>query len=246
MAHNRTRAALYACVVALVTLAGAPSRADDSAQTSERLRQLELQNQQLQDQLRRQQELIDSLSRKVNEIQETNTQRGKELEDLHTEMKEAAPAAKNSGAFSLNKVSISGEGGVAFFAGGSQSAYPNPEFRVDEAKLFVDSTADNHRDIYYYCVEGVHDLVRKLYAGARFSQIFAPNGFPIAANGDPSQFLFSGTLTDEIWRLSLCLGYRWSENLILKTEYTFERGKEVGGGTRNHEDLFAIQAAFKF
>jgi len=448
MAHSRFRAVLYACAVALATLSSAPSRAADSTQTSERLHQLELQNQQLQEQLRRQQELIESLSRKVNEIQETNTQRGKELENLQAEMKEPAPAAKNSGAFSLSKVSISGEGSVGFFWGGSESAYPNPEFRVDEARLFVeapiwnniyffseidlmtpeaqnlsvqlgelyldfenvsrlwdrdrmlnvragrmyipfgeeyqtryaidnpliarsitdiwgvdeglelygkldkvsyvvavqnggpsgvadfngdksvagrlsydparwlhlsasgmrtgdltppgdywselyfsngwfppsastntstfhaslveadlefrlprghiktfggyvrydgnDSAAGSSRDLYYYSVEVVHDLINKLYAGARFGQIFAHNGFPIAANGDMNKYFFSGTLTDEIWRLSLCLGYRWSENLILKTEYTFERGKTTDGNSRNHEDLFAIQAAFKF
>src|SRR5690348_9534402 len=139
MAHSRFRAVLYARAVALATLSSAPSRAADSTQTSERLHQLELQNQQLQEQLRRQQELIESLSRKVNEIQETNTQRGKELENLQAEMKEPAPAAKNSGAFSLSKVSISGEGSVGFFWGGSESAYPNPEFRVDEARLFVEA-----------------------------------------------------------------------------------------------------------
>jgi hypothetical protein len=109
-----------------------------------------------------------------------------------------------------------------------------------------DSSAGNGRDIYYYSVEGVHDLVHKLYAGVRFSQIIAPNGFPIAGNGNLDNYLFSGTLTEQLWRLSLCLGYRWSENLLLKTEYTFERGKLVDGTSRNHEDLFALEAAFKF
>jgi hypothetical protein len=46
--------------------------------------------------------------------------------------------------------------------------------------------------------------------------------------------------------LSLGLGYRWSPNLITKVEYAFERGKETNGNTRDHEDLFALQAAFKF
>ena len=54
------------------------------------------------------------------------------------------------------------------------------------------------------------------------------------------------TLTEEIWRLSLGLGYRWSQNLLVKAEYSFERGKELGGKKRNHEDLFGIEAAFKF
>ena len=107
-------------------------------------------------------------------------------------------------------------------------------------------TAKNGRDIYYYSVEGVHDLTGKLYAAVRFSQIFADKGFPLVGNGDMGQYLFSGILTEEIWRLSLGLGYRWSRNLVVKAEYSLERGKEVGGERRNHEDLFAVQAAFKF
>jgi hypothetical protein len=46
--------------------------------------------------------------------------------------------------------------------------------------------------------------------------------------------------------LSLGLGYRMSENLVLKTEYSIERGKTLGGDSRNHEDMFSVVAAFKF
>ena len=86
----------------------------------------------------------------------------------------------------------------------------------------------------------------KLYAAVRFSQIFADKGMPIGANGQMENYIFSGVLTEDIWRLSLGLGYRWSQNLLVKAEYSFERGKEVGGEKRNHEDLFALEAAFKF
>src|SRR5439155_3392913 len=110
-----------------------------------------------------------------------------------------------------------------------------------------DTAANNHRDIYYYSIEAVHDLIGKLYAGARFSQIFARKGFPIVGNGEFGDYFFSpATLTKEMWRLSLGLGYRFSPNLVLKGEYTFERGKEQSGESRDHEDLFALQAAFKF
>jgi len=105
---------------------------------------------------------------------------------------------------------------------------------------------DNRRDIFYYSIEIVHDLTRKLYAAVRFSQIFADQGYPIAGHGDKDQYLYSLTLTDELWRLSLGLGYRWSQNFLTKAEYSFERGTEVGGVKREHEDLFAIEAAFKF
>jgi hypothetical protein len=391
--------------------------------------------------------LIESLNRKVNNIEEANAQRSRELAHAQNEIKEAPPESRSSGAFGLGKLNISGEGGVAFFHSGSEGAFPNSEFRVDEAKLFVeapiwenvyfftelnlmtreandlslqlgelyldfenisrlwdrdrmvnlrvgrmdtpfgeeyqtrdaidnplishslsdlwgvdegieaygsigkvsyavavqnggasgvrdfdadksvagrlsfdpvkwlhlsasgmrtgdlkapgdywsalyfgngwflpsgstnttkyhanlvegdvelrlphdriklfggyiryddnDSTADNGRDIYYYSVEGVHSFSRKFYAGARFSQTFANKGFPIVGNGDMGEYLF-GPLTKELWRLSLGLGYRWSENLLVKAEYSFERGKELDGEHRNNEDLFAVEAAFKF
>jgi len=109
-----------------------------------------------------------------------------------------------------------------------------------------DPNANNGRDIFYYSIEAVHDITRKLYAGIRFSQIFADKGYPIAGHGNQDDYIFSGELTEELWRLSLGLGYRWSQNLVTKAEYSFERGKEVGGGNRDHEDLFAVEAAFRF
>ncbi|HWD94553.1 MAG TPA: hypothetical protein VG938_19650 [Verrucomicrobiae bacterium] len=108
-----------------------------------------------------------------------------------------------------------------------------------------DPAANNGRDVYYYSVEGVHDIAGKLYGAARFSQIFAPHGFPIVGNADMNAYLF-GPLADRMWRLSLGLGYRWNEHFILKTEYTLERGKGIGGENRDHEDLFATEAVFGF
>jgi hypothetical protein len=64
-------------------------------------------------------------------------------------------------------------------------------------------------------------------------------------NGDFGDYFF-GSLTTDLWRLSLDVGYRWNQNLLLKMEYTFERGTTVDGTSRNCEDLFAVEAAFKF
>jgi hypothetical protein len=442
------RPAFYACAMILLSMGSSKSRADDTPELKQHLQKLEQQNQALQEQLRQQQAVIESLTHKVNKIEEASAQRDRMLETAQPEIKEPPLESKSSGTFGLGKVNISGEGGVAFFHTGSEGAFPNAEFRVDEAKLFVeapiwgdvyfftelnlmtreasdlslqlgelyldfenisrlwnrdrmlnlrvgrmdipfgeeyqtrdaidnplishslsdlwgidegielygsvkkfsyvlavqnggasgvrdfdgdksvagrvsfdpakwlhlsasgmrtgelkapgdywselyfangwflpsastnttryhanlaeadvelrlphdrikafggyiryddsDSSANNGRDVFYYSVEGVHKFSPKFYAGVRFSQIFADKGFPIAGHGNLDDYLFSGTLTEEIWRLSLGLGYRWSENLLVKAEYTFERGKELGGEKRNHEDLFAIEAAFKF
>jgi hypothetical protein len=436
----------HACA-ALFLFAGfaVESRADDSVEVKQQLQQLQQQNEKLQEQLRQQQALIDSLTQKVGEIQQATTQRNQEAEHLESEMKQTEP---KQGGFSFGKVSLSGEGGVAFFKTGSEGAFPNSEFRVDEARLFVeapiwgevyffgevnlmtreaenlnpelgelyldfenvsqlwnrdrvvnvragrmytpfgeeymnryaidnplishsltdfwgvdegvelygalgkfsyaaavqnggpsgirdfdsdksvagrisydplrwlhmsvsgmrtgnldvkhdmwselwfangwivpigsssttklhaelaegdvsfklpfvklsafggylhyednDPGVNNQRDIYYYSVEAIHGLTRKLYAGARFSQVFANNGYPIVGNGNMGQYLFSGIYTDQLWRLSLGLGYRWSRNLVVKGEYSLERGTTVNSGNRDHEDLFAVEAAFRF
>ena len=108
-----------------------------------------------------------------------------------------------------------------------------------------DPSGIDKRNVYYYSVEGVHDIYGRLYGAARFSQIIAPDGFPIVGNGDMGAYLF-GPLTDRMWRLSLGLGYRWNENLILKSEYTLERGKESDGTKRNHEDMFSTEVVFGF
>jgi hypothetical protein len=391
--------------------------------------------------------LIESLSRKVNQIEQADSQRSRELDHLESEFKDGNTNTKEAGNFSFGRVSLSGEGGVGFFNTGSQGAFPNAEFRVDEARLFVEAPVmenvyffseinlmtreandlsvqlgetyldfenvsqlwnrdrmlnirfgrmyipfgeeyqsryaidnalishslpdiwgvdegiefygklgkfsyalavqnggpsgvrdfnadksvagrlsfdpnqwlhlsvsglrtgdlerpgdfwselwfgngwffpfgstnanifhanlaegdiefrlphghlkafggyahfdDNNpghidrRDIYYYSVEGVHDIYHKFYGAVRFSQILADKGIPIVGNGNMSTFLF-GSPTTDIWRLSLGLGYRWSQNLVFKGEYSFERGNQVNGEHRDHEDLFALQAAFRF
>jgi len=108
-----------------------------------------------------------------------------------------------------------------------------------------DPLADNQRDLWFYSAEVVHVLVGSFYAGARFSQILVDGGYPLVGQGNFSQFYF-GPLTEDLWRLSLGAGYRWGDNVVLKTEYSFERGKLVNGNSRSDEDLFAAQVAFRF
>lgn len=108
-----------------------------------------------------------------------------------------------------------------------------------------DPAADNGRDIFYYSVEGEQQLPHKFYAAARFSEILSDKGVPIVGYGNRSGEYFSD-LTTELWRLSLGIGYRFSDRLVVKTEYSFERGKEVSGELRDDEDFFGTEAAFKF
>ncbi len=108
-----------------------------------------------------------------------------------------------------------------------------------------DPAMNNSRDMFYYSVEAVQNIVGKLYGAARFSQMLADKGYPIVGNGDFGTYYF-GPFTRDLWRLSLDLGYRWSEGFLLKAEYSFERGSTVDAPNRDREDLFALEAAFKF
>jgi hypothetical protein len=104
-----------------------------------------------------------------------------------------------------------------------------------------DPARDNHRDIYYYYVETLQHVTGKFYAAARWSQIRAPQGYLIV--GDTPTY---GLPTSDLWRLSLGLGYEFSPHLVLKAEYMLEQGELSTGGLRNHENMVAAEAAFKF
>jgi hypothetical protein len=108
-----------------------------------------------------------------------------------------------------------------------------------------DPLGSNHRDVYYYYVEGKHDFNRQFYGAARLSEVFAHNGFPIVGNGVMGTYLFD-ELTAQYWRLSLGAGYAFSKNLLVKAEYSLNRGRELDGTPRDEEDLFALETAFAF
>ena len=109
-----------------------------------------------------------------------------------------------------------------------------------------DPTANNRREVYYYSVEGVQTIHKGFYAAARWSQVFARKGFPIAGIGDANTYAFGTALTEDLWLLSLGLGYRLNHHLVLKSEYSFQRGRTIQGETRDREDLFALTAVYGF
>lgn len=108
-----------------------------------------------------------------------------------------------------------------------------------------DQAADNQREVYYYYVEGLHQLLPNLYAAARWSQVLAPAGFPVLGNGKWMDY-FIDQQTENLWRLSLGLGYRLGPNVLLKADYTFNQGKALGGTKRTHENMVAAVVAFRF
>src|SRR5213593_1543892 len=98
---------------------GVAAEADSDIQG--RLRKLQEQNELLQRQLGKQNDLIENLSRKVSALENSTSAPTPAMSAV-----ERSPApAEPSGAFQLGKVSLSGEGGLAFFRSGSKGTFPN-------------------------------------------------------------------------------------------------------------------------
>ena len=108
-----------------------------------------------------------------------------------------------------------------------------------------DSSVDNSRDGHFYYAEVLQHLIPKLYTAGRFSRIIADDGLPIVGHGDFGKYFF-GPLTTDLWRLSIGLGYRWSDNLLAKIEYTIEQGALLDGADRDRHNFFGAEIGFQF
>ncbi|MDB6168521.1 MAG: hypothetical protein JWM88_1385 [Verrucomicrobia bacterium] len=109
-----------------------------------------------------------------------------------------------------------------------------------------DPLLDNSRRLKYGFVEGTQSITEQLYAAARYSEIRAPGGYPLAGWGNAGTYFYRPSFTEELRRASLGFGYRFGPPLVLKLEYTWESGRMLNGAPRNHEDFFGAQLGMKF
>lgn len=109
-----------------------------------------------------------------------------------------------------------------------------------------DPLADNARRIRYGYLELVQGLAGRLYGATRYSEIRAPGGYPLVGWGSMGTFFFRPSLTEELRRLSLGLGYRFGPPLVWKIEYSWESGRMMDGAPRDQEDFFGTQVGMKF
>lgn len=109
-----------------------------------------------------------------------------------------------------------------------------------------DRAIDNARRIRYGYLELVQGIGERLYGAARFSQIRAPGGYPLAGWGTMGRYFFAPSLTQELRRTSVGFGYRFGEPLVLKLEYTWESGRMLSGASRDHENFFGSEIGVKF
>ncbi len=120
---------------------------------------LSQQNALLQQQVRQQQEVIATLSNRVSAVEQTSTRHDQQLGNLKTEMAEAGAAPKAS-SFNLGQVNLSGEVGVGVFSSQEDGSYPHTDFRVNEARLYVEAPV--WEDVYFH---GQLDLATPEYNG---------------------------------------------------------------------------------
>lgn len=107
--------------------------------------------------------------------------------------------------------------------------------------------ADTDRSVWHYYIEAKQNVFEKLYAAARFSQAFADDGFPIVGHRSMGLFFANPpALTDRIWRLSAGPGYEFSEQLVVKFEYTIERRHITIGPDASDTHFLAAEIAFAF
>jgi len=124
-------------ILAAFLLAGISTALADSTNLEQEVRELREQNTALQQQLQKQNESLDTLAKKVQQLETANSERGNSTIE----------ASKNSG-FNLGKVNLSIEGGIVFFNTGSEGFAPHSEFRVDEARLFIEAPV--WKEVYFY------------------------------------------------------------------------------------------------
>jgi hypothetical protein len=108
------------------------------------------------------------------------------------------------------------------------------------------SGADDTRHMSYFSVETMQHLTDALYGAVRYSGIEAPQGYPLAGQGDAGEYFFGDVLTTRLERLSLGLGYQFGPPVLLKIEYSAEWGQTTLGGHRNEEDMFSTEIGIKF
>ena len=130
----------WTCVAAISFCCVGNGWSAEESDTATQLRQLKEQNERLLSQVGKQQELIDALSKKMDGFQKTQDQREKTVRESKEDLK--ASSADPLGAaklLSTAKLNLSGEAGFAFFKSGSRGQFPHAEFRVDEARLFLEA-----------------------------------------------------------------------------------------------------------
>lgn len=118
-----------------VALVGLPAAGTEIAPQD--LEALLAQNRKLQQEVQQQQRQIDELRERFDLLQKPPEASG-----------EKSPAADFPTVRSAREIRLSGEVGFAFFRSGRNGSYPNSDFRVDDAKIFVETPV--WKNVYFF------------------------------------------------------------------------------------------------
>jgi hypothetical protein len=110
----------------------------DGTNLEQEVQELRQENAVLKQQVQQQGAALDILTKKVEQLDATKS-------NLEMPSQSDVPT---KGGYNFGKVNLSGEGGVAFFNSGGEGFAPHSEFRVDEARLFIDSEV--WKDVYFF------------------------------------------------------------------------------------------------
>lgn len=104
-----------------------------------RLEQLAEQNRRLEEQVRTQQQQIEELRAMVSGLKGSGERQDRAINDLRTQVSEEPAPVRPRSMATAREVRLSGEAAFGFFRSGSAGALPNSEFRVDDAKIFLEA-----------------------------------------------------------------------------------------------------------
>ena len=142
LVRNAVSAFLFVMVTPALLLA------TEQADILQKLKALEEQNAQLLQLVQEQQRQINELGQRLESTEAREKENTAEIEELQDREYVSESSSFSPGDFLESKIHLSGEAGVVFFAGESNHQFANEEFRVDEARLFVE--AEVAEDIYFF------------------------------------------------------------------------------------------------
>ncbi|MCB1122373.1 MAG: hypothetical protein KJT03_12545 [Verrucomicrobiae bacterium] len=139
----------YPQIITIVSVLYISMQIDCSATDSEieaKLASLEKQNLLLMRMIEKQQVEINGLKEKLVSVDTENIRQSDEIEELQDSgfsVPALAPTVSGN-----SSILISGEAGIAFHAGQANTIFPNEEFRVDEARIFVEAAVA--RNVFFF------------------------------------------------------------------------------------------------
>jgi len=219
-----------------MTFSAVSGKAAD-AETEKRLKQLEQQNQALQEKLQQQQAVIDDLAKKLSKV-----------EDKTAAATISAPEESSaSKGFSFGQVRISGEGGVGVFHTSKDGQFYNSPFRVDEAKLFVEAPLWKN---YVFAYGELDLLTRERQVAGPADDAFHLGELYVDFEGLSRLWDKPGMLGMRVGRIDIPFGEEYAvrdaiDNPLISHSLTdfwgVDEGVELYGGVGKFDYVFAVQ-----